>query len=556
MVTAMHPLAAEAGVEILRAGGSAADAAVASALAVGVVEPFMSGVGGCAYAVAYDAENDETTCYDGCAVIPSKAHADMFELSDHATASLGLYGWRATEDDVSETGYRSPTVPGALAALKRLHDASGALPWRDLFDPAIRFAEHGYDVDEYYFVQSAASASRLKPFAHTMSVFFHRDGTPRVPSFHGARPEHLRQPELAETLRVLAEEGPEVFYSGRFAETMVDFLRTNGGLLTMEDFESYEARLLEPLIVSYREHSVACLPENSGGPTVAFALKLLDGFPLERLHASSPERLHLIAEALRMTYSDRFRFLGDPQSVPVPLDGMFHDGYIDERRALIDRDGGPLEPFEPGDPWRFDPRTRPEASGSGDRRGQHTTHINVVDEKRNAVALTATLGGRFGSGVTVPGLGVVLNNGFMWFDPEPGHIASIAPGKRALHAAAPCVVFDRRGALAAVGSPGARKIMSAVLQVILNLVDHRSGMQEAIATPRIHREAAPDITVDAHFPPEVPESLRARGYDVTAVFESFMSSHFGRPSGIRIDREHSRLHGGVEPYRTSTAIGY
>ena len=172
------------------------------------------------------------------------------------------------------------------------------------------------------------------------------------------------------------------------------------------------------------------------------------------------------------------------------------------------------------------------------------------------VALTATLGARFGSGVTVPGLGVVLNNGMMWFDPEPGHISSIAPGKRALHAAAPCLLFDSDRAFAAVGSPGARKIMSAVLQVLLNLVDHDMAIQEAIAAPRIHREAANGVLVDGLFPSQVADGLRERGYDVTSALESFMSSHFGRPSGILIDWDETRLRGGVEPYRASAAIGY
>lgn len=201
MVTAMHPLAAEAGVEILRSGGSAADAAVAAALAVGVVEPFMSGLGGTAYAIAFDAAAGRTQCYDGSAVAPEAAWDEMFALSDHATKSLGLYGWRATLNDASETGFLAPTVPGALAALKKLHDAAGVLPWREVFAPAIRLAEDGYAVDEYFFVQSAASAKRLKPFDETMAIFFHEDGTPLVPSFHGTRPERLFQPELGKNAR-------------------------------------------------------------------------------------------------------------------------------------------------------------------------------------------------------------------------------------------------------------------------------------------------------------------------------------------------------------------
>jgi gamma-glutamyltranspeptidase/glutathione hydrolase len=556
MVTAMHPLAAEAGVEILRAGGSAADGAVATALAIGVVEPFMSGLGGCGYAVSFDAKTERTRCYDGSAVAPREAWDEMFALADHATTSLGLYGWRATVNDASETGYRAPTVPGTLAALKKLHDDSGELPWRDLFTPAIRLAQEGFAVDEYFFVQSAASARRLSRFDETMAIYFHPDGTPLVPSFHGARPEILYQPELAKTLSAIADEGPGVFYSGHVAETMADFLGERGGELTRDDFATYEARVLEPLTVPYRDCTVACLPEASGGPTVAFALRLLDGFALDALEHDSAKRLHLVAEALRMTYADRFRFLGDAGTVPVPLSGMLADSYVDERRALIEPDGSSIDELSPGDPWRHDVGASATAHGSGDAPGQHTTHINVIDRERNMVALTATLGARFGSGVTVPGLGVVLNNGMMWYDPEPGHTASIAPGKRALHAAAPSLLFDSEGAFAAIGSPGARKIMSAVLQVLMNLVDHDMGIQQAIAAPRIHRELGHSVLLDGHLPPSLGEALRERGYEVAMVLESFMSSHFGRPSGILIDWNNNCLRGGVEPYRASAAIGY
>lgn len=555
MVTAMHPLAAEAGIEILEAGGSAADAAIATALAIGVVEPFMSGLGACAYAVAYDASSKQTTCYDGSAVAPREARADMFELVGDAK-SPGLYGWRATVGDVAETGYRSPTVPGALAAFKRLHDAAGLKPWRELFAPAIRLASDGYDVDEYFFAQSAASTARLQRFTDTMEIFFRPDGTPWVPTFDTSGRGHLRQTQLAETLGIVADEGPDVFYQGRLAKSIVEFLRQHDGLLTSDDFASYEARTLEPLVVPYRDHRIACLPENSGGPTVAFALKLLEGFDLQGGDFDSVKRLHLVAEALRMAYSDRFRFLGDPRSVPVPLEGLLHERYVDQRRALIDVDGCRLDPFVEGDPWPFDSATPASTTGSGDSTDQHTTHLNVVDKDRNMVALTATLGARFGSGVTVADLGVVLNNGLMWWDPEPGHTNSIAPGKRALHAAAPSLLFNLDGPLAAVGSPGARKIMSSVLQVLLNLVDHGMGIQEAIAAPRIHREAAPGVVVDSHYPASVAEALTARGYDVTRASESFMSSYFGRPTGILVDRKSSRLHGGVEPHRTAAAIGY
>ena len=552
MVTAMHPLAAEAGVEILERGGNAVDAAIATALAVAVVEPFMNGLGGCCYAVVHEKRSGRTFCVDGSAVAPAAAREDLFELADPSEESVGLYGWPATKDQASETGYRAPCVPGTPAALGLLHREGGSIPWATLFEPARRLAE-GYPVDEYVFAQTAASASRLSAFPETLAVFFGAGGTLLAPSFKAHAPTLLRQPALGATLETLAEEGADAFYTGALARAAVDHLSERGGLLTEDDYASYEARLQEPLWCAYRDHRVATLPESSGGPTLACALSLLDGFEPNDDAARS---VHLVAEALRLAFLDRFEFLGDRDSVPVPLAGLLSDGYLSERRRLIEPDGPSPADVPTGDPWRHDPGAPDALPGGADSPDQHTTHLNVVDGDGNFVALTGTLGGRYGSGVTVPATGVVLNNGMMWFDPEPGKVASLAAGKRALHAAAPALLFDGDGPRAAVGSPGGRMIMSAVAQVLVHLVDRGVGIQDAIETPRVHREAARKVSLDSRFPDAVREGLVARGHEIQTATESFMSAYFGRPSGIRVEPTTGRLHGGVEPYRVSAAVGF
>lgn len=546
MVTAMHPLASEAGVAILRRGGNAADAAIATALAVGVVEPFLSGLGGCAYAVAFDARTKRTIAVDGSTLAPLAATEDTFELEGRGAPGGGLYGFPATKDDAAETGYKSIAVPGALAALEKLHASMGTKPWSELVAPAVRLAEEGFPVDEYLFVHSAASVSRLKAFPETMEVFLHHDGTAKVPSFHGAEPERLRQPALATTLARIAEDGPSSFYRGPQAESIVSHVQRNGGLLTARDLGSYEARILEPLDISYRDRRILLLPDTSGGPTVALALNILANFDLGSLPADSSERFHLIAEALRLSFMDRFRHMGDPTSVEIPLEHFVTKTHADERARLVEPGGRRAERF----PWSG------EGSGSCDAAAQHTTHVNVVDGGRNMVSLTATLGGRFGSGVTVPDLGVVLNNGMMWFDPEPGHTSSISPGKRALHAAAPTLLFVGERPAVTLGSPGGRKIMSAVLQVLLHLVDHDMTLQDAIQAPRVHCEVDPPLLVDEHVSDSTVTELRKRGHPVSVKQESFLSSYFGRPSGILVDDEHGCLRSGLEPYRVSTAVGY
>jgi len=536
MVTAMHPLAAEAGVEILKRGGNAVDAAIATALASGVVEPFMSGLGGTLYALVYDASSGETRSFDGTATAPGESREDMYELAPGDDPRLGVYGWRATRNDESETGFRSIAVPGAVAALDELHRAHARLSWEELAAPAVRLAEEGFPIDEYFFAQSALSRSRLRPFADTLAVFYQTD----------ALDERLLQPALARTLRRTASEGPRSVYEGAVAEEMVSWVRTNGGILSLEDLGCYRANVSIPIRTSYRDHRVETLGGPSGGPTVALVLAILQGFNLEELDDIS--RLHVLAEALRVAFQDRFRHLADPAAQGVPLEMLLSPGYADERRRWISAQGRRAveipDGFSRGSP------------GSFENPGQHTTHINVADRDGSLVALTATLGNRFGSGVMVPSIGVLLNDGMMWFDPEPGRLNSIRPGKRALHAAAPTLVFRGSCPLLALGSPGARKIMSSVVQVLLGFVDHRLGIQDSIEAPRIHTEASPPLLLESHFPEGVADGLRARGHDVLIKKEGLLSSWFGRPSGIHVDSEKGCLRGGMEPHRPGIALGY
>jgi gamma-glutamyltranspeptidase/glutathione hydrolase len=556
MVTAMHPLAADAGVEILKAGGSAADAALAAAFAVSVVEPFMSGVGGAAQVLAYDARGRRTLCFDGGATVPAEAREDMFELAPAESPRLGVYGFRATAGDHSETGYRSIGVPGALAAFEKLHHAQGRLSWEEILAPAVRLAEAGYVVDDYGFAQSAASISRLRPFPETMATFFRSDGTPFVPAYRPETPEIFRQPALARTLRTLAERGPGSLYRGPLAEAIAAHVRASGGILSLEDLAGYEARDATPEWVVYRGRRVELFPGASGGSFVGFVLNVLSGYDLPSLETDSVQRLHLIAEALRVGFLDRFRFLADPAVESVPLDGILSPDYAAERRRAIDEDGGRARNIPTGDPFRYSRVRASGREGTGDAASQHTTHVNAADRDGNLVAITATLGARFGSGVTVPGTGIVLNNGMMWFDPEPGKLNSIRPGKRALQAGAPTLLFDGKEPLAIVGSPGARKILSAVSQVVLLLADHGMGIQEAIQHPRIHAETEPPLQVESHFPESVIEALGRRGHSMLVLRESLLSSYFGRPSGILVDRASGTFRGGVEPYRVSAACGY
>lgn len=559
LVTAMHPLAAAAGAEILQQGGNAADAAVAAAFAVGVVEPFMSGLGGAAYVVAHDAATGRTLTLDGAVQLPQAATPDLFELLDPNTQGLGVYGWRATKDNAAETGYRSIAVPGAVATYATLLERLGTMSLADVLVPAIRLAEEGFPVDWYVFANAAISMSRLQAFPHTMATFFKPDGTPHKPSMIDdvLGPDRFKQLELAQTLRTIAAQGPEVFYRGEIGQLIAQHLREHGGVVTTDDLANYQVREREPLWIDYRGKRVAFISRNSGGTTVAEMLNILGGFDLAGLGHNSAAALHLIAEAQRMAYTDRFAYLGDPDFAEIPLAALESAAYAVARRAEINPSGPPSTQAV-GDPWPFHAGGRPAQVAPTDGRDaadQHTTHLTVVDRDRNIVSLTASLGQLFGSGVVVPGTGVTLNNGMMWFDPEPGRINSIAPRKRALHAGTPAIVYDGATPFLALGSPGGRKVLTAVQQIIHNVVDFGLGMQEAVSAPRIHCESGV-VHMDARLPVETIETVRAMGHAVSVREEHFLSSYFARPNAIMIDHAAGVLRSGLEPYKLSTAVGY
>jgi gamma-glutamyltranspeptidase/glutathione hydrolase len=560
IVTAMHPLAAETGIEILAMGGNAVDAAVAAGFTVGVVEPFMSGLGGAAYAMVYDAASDRTLAIDGCVQIPEGACEDMFELLDENKPVISPYGWRPVRNNASESGVLSVLVPGAVATYTHLLKQYGTLPLKDVLAPAIRLAEEGFIPDWYVFANFALEQARLREFPETAAVFYQQDGTPYLPHFiDGPRPQKLVQSDLARTLRTISRDGADSFYQGQIAQSITAYIQAHGGILTEQDLADYQVRVREPLSINYRGNRITMIPENSGGPTVGEALNILEGFELSNWDYTSSKALHVIIEALRMAFGDRYTYLGDMAFNSIPLEGLQSKAYASSRRGEIQLKGDRVSQVV-GDPWSYVPGGRSTLSPTGHRPGPgrgHTTHLTVIDRHRNMVSLTASLGYLFGSGVTVPGTGVVLNNGMMWFNPEPGHINSINPGKHALHAGTPTLVFDDQGPNMAIGAPGGRAVITAITQVIVNVLDHGMNMQKAISSPRIHVEGEHQpVLVDGRFPPETIEQLGRQGHNLTLREENVLSYYFARPNGVLVDRERGVLRGGVTPYQVSTGIGF
>jgi len=555
MVCTHHPAASEAAIQILERGGNAVDAAVAAGFAVGVAEPFNSGLGGIAQLVYRDAATGRVTVFDGTTVLPNKIHHSLFPLADPPSFA-GMYGWPSVEADANNTGWLAPGVPGTPACLLEALARFGKLRRDEVLAPAISLARDGVEIDWNTALTTLASAARLAQFPATKAIYFNSSGIPLVSEAFGAAADFLRQPDLAWTLERLVEGGTAAYYTGVVAQRFAEQMAMNGGLITADDLAAYRLRVFDGgVTVPYRDIEATVAPQTGGGLTVVQALKLLDGFDLTELGWGSTAASHLLAEALRRVFLDRFRYLGDPKFESVPFAGLLADGYAAERRATIE----PLRAtptIGPGDPWKYQTgvdRTSVQVTTVAPDPG-HTTHLTVVDRDRNMVSLTSTLGASFGSAIVVPGTGILLNNLVTWFDPRPGTQNSIAPGRRVLWAGSPTLLTRDGRPLAALGAPGGRKIMSAVLQVIVNLVDFGMGMQDSVSAPRLHCEG-PEITIESLTPSGTIDGLRELGHQVTVQTESFATSFFARPNGILIDPTSGRLRGGIDPFRPYYVMG-
>ncbi|HET8626237.1 MAG TPA: gamma-glutamyltransferase, partial [Thermomicrobiales bacterium] len=442
-------------------------------------------------------------------------------------------------------------VRGLALALER----HGTISLAEALAPAIRFAEEGVEVLWQVALRIAMGMRELSRFPASAAVFL-PGGFPPRPWTGGTPADRLVQADLARTLRRIAAEGPDAFSEGETARTIARAMREHNGLITEEDLARYRPTVHEGgLATDYRGYRIVGVPGACGSVTLQQGLTILAGYDLGALGRDSVAATHLQAEAFRLAFADRYRYVADPRQVSVPWTGLLSPAYAAERRSLIDPERA-APAVEPGDPWRFDGGAPAPAGGEVREGSPHssTTTLAVVDRDRNVVSLTQTLVNAFGCGVVVPGTGVLLNNAMSWFDPRPGQPNSAAPGKRGLNNMNPIVVLrDGRPVLAA-GAVGGRKIIQAVAQVVSNVLDFGLGMQDAVAAPRIDC-SGPAVQVDSRYPASLPDGLAALGHRVQVLEESFHAYHFATPLGILIDPATGRLHGGVDPFRLSEAAG-
>lgn len=492
MVASVHPLATEAGLNVLKSGGNAVDAAVAVGLTLGVVDTHNSGIGGGCFMLILLA-NGKIVAIDGREMAPAAATRDMYLRNGKADTEL------------SQTGALASGVPGELAAFDFAVRHYGRKPLSDLILPAAEIAEKGFVVTESFAARLRGEVKDLARFEASRAIFL-PNGQPLQVG------EVLRQPDLAATYRAIAEQGSDWFYRGPFAQAAGKWMQANGGIITAADFANYHLVLREPVTTTYRGKKIVSFPPpSSGGVHVVQMLNILERFKLAKLDEAT--RLHVIAEAMKLAFADRAYWLGDPDYAKVPR-GLISKRYAASLAKQIQLDRASAVSAH-GTPSNWE----------RDLFKKHTTHFSVADEEGNWVAVTATINTSYGSKVVIPGTGVVMNNQMDDFSIQPGvrnafglvgaEANAVAPGKRPLSSMSPTIVFDGRKPIIALGAAGGPKIISAVLQELIAMIDLGMTPAEALAAPRIHHQWSPDeLMVEKRLPEALQAALAQRGHTV------------------------------------------
>jgi gamma-glutamyltranspeptidase len=514
MVAANHPQAAAVGLQVLSTGGNAVDAAVATAAALGVVEPYLSGAGG-----------------DGFMLIYQAATGQVHLLNFTGRAPGELTGAHFPEG-IDGRGPLPVLVPGAVAGWEAARARFGTMTAAELLAPSIRLAEEGYPLTPF-----AAERHRNAPF------FREWGGAAAEAWWGGGDPpltgETIRNPKLARTYRTLAEQGFGAFYKGEIAEEMVASMRRHGGVLSLQDLASYQANWEEPLSTTYRGFQVFTpRPNSSGGLAIPQILNILEGYDLAAMGENSPDYLHLLIEAVKLAAADRAEWSGDPGFMPVeiPYHRLLSKEYAEEQRGRIQMDQAAMNPSA-------------GVSQSG------TTHLTVVDREGNMVSLTATAGDFWGAGFVAGETGVLLNNGISWFELDPGSPAYVEPGKRTRWNMSPVIITREGQPFAALGTPGGTGIWQTLPQVITKLVDFGMDIQSAIESPRFRWGLSGlGVQVESRVPEDVLFELLLRGHEV-GTYPDWTSS-VGGVNGVVVDRASGALMGGADPRRDGYVMGW
>ncbi len=514
MVSTGQPLAAMAGLRMLMEGGNVADAAVAVAAMLNVVEPMSTGIGGDCFALIYEADSGRVTALNGSGRAPA-----AFTLEE--AQRLGL-------DEIPVTGPLPVTVPGSASGWEALLQRFGTMSLGQCLAPAIATAEEGFPVSERIAAGWQASTAKLSKDEAATATYL---PAPKPGQIH-------RQPDLARTFRAVAEGGAEAFYRGPLAEKIAAAVQAKGGYLTVEDLAAHRATWEEPIRTSYRGVDILEHPPNGQGIAALIALNLVEGWDLAEMDYFDPARWHLMIEAMRMGMADAARYVADPAVAAVPVDGLLSKEYAARQRATIRPDGAATI-AAPGVPEHRD-----------------TVYLTVVDGQGNAVSFINSLFWGFGSGLVVPGTGICLQNRGACFSLEPGHPNALASGKRPYHTIIPAMALRQGKLWLSFGVMGGFMQPQGHLQVAVNLIDYGLGPQSALDAPRfrVDEKGGLQVAIESGVPLKTRKALAALGHRVRV--EPTFSGGFGSGDVIMVDPESGVLCGAADPRKDGCAVGY
>ncbi len=495
-VASVSPLATAVGIDIYGKGGNAVDAAIAAAFALGVVDGFNSGIGGGCFVLAH-LESGEIIAIDGREMAPKKAHRDMFLRDGKAVPEL------------SREGALAIGVPGSVQALFELQQKAGKLTFSDVIQPSITLAEKGYEINELYAARLARTAKKLNKFPASAEIFL-KEGEALLAG------DKLIQKDLAKTYRLLAKDGPDYFYRGDFAKKVAKWMKQNEGLVTKKDFENYSTKNREPIKSTFNGYEVLGFPPpSSGGIHVAQILAMVESYvkkySVEALK-SHDDFYHWYIESSKRAFADRAHWLGDADFADVPI-GLLDANYLAQRASTISTKSIPVEGH--GLPPNYKELLF----------NRHTTHLAATDKKGNWVAITTTLNTSFGSGVTIPGTGVMMNNQMDDFSAQPGkpnayglvgaEANSVRPGKRPLSSMSPTLVLKDGQPVLTAGAAGGPTIISQVAQTLINRLLYELPLQDALAKPRVHHQWRPDrVFIDSFASDDLKQALKDKGHNL------------------------------------------
>jgi gamma-glutamyltranspeptidase / glutathione hydrolase len=562
MVCSGHPLASQAGISVLQKGGNAVDAAIATAAALNVVEPLMSGIGGDGFIMAYWKEANRIAVSNGTGAAPYAATRERY-----------------LPQGIPMKGILSVSVPGLVHSWMDTHEKYGVLALAEVLAPAIDLADNGFPVS-HVLSRAIASDSLLCEFPTSQAVFA-PDGKPLRPG------EILYQKDLAHTFQAIIDEGRDAFYRGEIAHAIVKFSQEQGGLLTMKDLADCHARWQEPISTTYHGHTIYEAPPNSSGHVLLQELNLVEQFDLKSLGCNTAESIHLMVEAKKLAFMDREAYVADPDYVDVPVEGLICKEYARERARLIDPERAALS-VPPGDPWHYQPggrqRTAAPARSGISQEQEDTTCFVVVDRWGNAVCQLQSLQSGWGSSLIAGDTGILLNNRMTYWHLEEGHVDCLQPGKRVRHTMNPVMVFkenvppyeggtigglnQRNGGpeqLSLVcGTPGADTQVQTNLQVITHVLDFGMTVAEAVEAPRWRNTQSPtesniphvcndELLVESRFSPQALSGLERRGH-VLNILDNWEAA--GSEMMIQVDPNTGSLHGAADPRRDGYAVGW